>query len=146
MAEKEQNVTLFNNPTLTLLEVKMKLQTAFRFIGRLFAPPRQNIKSTNPSSQAGPDFQAPPNKLRKKNQHYHLIRKVVEKRESLDLVSLLDTLPKAGCAALSFVCMSRCINAMTESQQNIREKPGKSIPKLTLTDSGPGKRGHGNCR
>lgn len=88
MAEKEQNVTLFNNPTLTLLEVKMKFQAAFRVIGKLFVPPRQNTKS---SPSPGPEFQAPPNKLRKKNQHYNLIRKVAEERESVDHVSLLDT-------------------------------------------------------
>lgn len=100
MAEKEQNVTLFNNPTLTLLEVKMKLRAAFRAVGKLFTSPAGHHSKSNPAS---PPDSSPfvPNKLKKKNQHYHLIRKVTGEKETVvadDHVSLLlDTTQNLLC-------------------------------------------------
>ena len=70
MAEKgEEPVTLFTNPTLTLLEVKMKILYAMRVVGNFFAPPKASRK-TNPA----PEPQRTPNKLKKTKEHYHLIR------------------------------------------------------------------------
>jgi hypothetical protein len=82
MAEREQqNVTLFNNPRMTLLEVKMKLRVALRAVGRLFVSPGNN-HSKSPSPSPHPEGRAPSNKLRKRNQHYRLIRRVTGGRST----------------------------------------------------------------
>jgi hypothetical protein len=98
MAEKEQNVTLFNNPALTLIEVKMKLRAALRAVGKLFTFP-QGGHHTKSSPIPDPEDPIVPNKLKKKtNQHYHLIRTVSPPggRESFatsEHASLLGTSP-----------------------------------------------------
>ena len=83
MAHKDQPQqpppTLFTDPAMTLLEVKMKLRTALRVVGRFFVPPsshRTKHGGLRPTPSRAESLIPPSgNKLRKRHQHYHLIRK-----------------------------------------------------------------------